>query len=754
MGVKVKNKPNLGKDVKEQGRTNENKIEKTTFLVEGMHCSSCAMAIEKALTRRDGVFDADLTFATEKLEVSYDSKKVNIPFIKEIVKKVGFKALLEDEVEDREEIHIRKLKEARDRLNWAWILGTPIFVVMIIRWFTDFHFPYERWFMFALTTPLVIWVGGKYYIGAYQAIRYARAATADVLITIGTWSAYLFSLFTTFVVVGPAYFDTAAMIITFITTGTYLKTLATSRASESIRKLAGLQAKTAKVIKPGGEVEVFIDDVQVGDVVVVRSGEKIPVDGKIMEGNATVDESMLTGESLPISKKTGDEVSSATINKNGFIKVEVTRIGRETTISQIIKLVEGAQGTKIPLVEFADRLSRIVIPIAIGLAIITFSSWMLFGNVPNLVLVAVGSAVAVLVLACPCALTLAPGTAFMIGTGEAAKNGILFKNGASLEYAYKLKHIVFDKTGTLTKGEPELTDLKSFGTYSEDALLQLIGSAEQGSEHPLGEAIVKGAKDKGIKFLSTTEFEAIEGHGIKATIQEKVIHVGNIRLMKKVTNQDLTLYEKEMEKLEAIAKTVMLIAIDGKVEGLVAVADTVKEESKKAVEALQKMGIEVTMLTGDNRRTAQAVANELGIDRVIAEVLPDDKVNEVKKLQEGGDLVAMVGDGINDAPALAQANIGIAMGTGTDIAAESADVTLIKGDLSGVVSSIRLSREAFRIIKQNFIYAFIFNGLGLPFAAVGLLSPVLASLAMAVSSMIVVGNSMRLRNVATKKLFT
>jgi Cu+-exporting ATPase len=753
MATKAAGKPKLDMGFRNQDDVQDKKIEKETFLIEGMHCSSCSIAIEKALKRRDGIFEADLTFATEKLEVRYDPQKVDIPFIKEVVEKVGFKALLEEEVQSKEEVHFRKLKEARDRLVWAWVLGTPIFIVMIIRWFTEFNFPYERWFMFALTTPLVIWVGRKYYIAAYQAIRYARAATADVLITIGTWSAYLFSLFTTFVVVGPAYFDTAAMIITFITTGTYLKTLATSRASESIRKLAGLQAKTAKVIKPGGEVEVFIDDVEIGDVVVVRSGEKIPVDGKIVEGNATVDESMLTGESLPISKKVGDEVSSATINKNGFIKVEVTRIGRETTISQIIKLVEGAQGTKIPLVEFADRLSRIVIPIAIGLAVITFASWMIFGQVPNLVLVAVGSAVAVLVLACPCALTLAPGTAFMIGTGEAAKNGILIKNGASLEYAYKLKHIVFDKTGTLTKGEPALTDLKSFGSYSDDELLQFIGSAEQGSEHPLGEAIVKGAKEKGVEFWTTTDFEAIEGHGIKATIENKIIHVGNIRLMKKITNEDLTSYEKEMEKLEEIAKTVMLIAIDGQVEGLVAVADTVKEESKHAVQALQKMGIQVTMLTGDNRRTAQAVANELGIDRVIAEVLPDDKVNEVKKLQEGGNLVAMVGDGINDAPALAQANIGIAMGTGTDIAAESADVTLIKGNLSGVVQAIRLSREAYRIIKQNFVYAFIFNGLGLPFAAIGLLSPVLASLAMAVSSMIVVGNSLRLRRVAVRRLF-
>jgi Cu+-exporting ATPase len=736
----------------------ENMAEKrSTFVVEGMHCSSCAIAIEKALKRRDGIADADLTFATEKLEVKYDPGKVNIPFIKEVVEKVGFKALLEEEVVSREEIHFRKLREARNRLIFVWALGTPIFLIMVIRWFVpDFHFPYERWIMFGLTTPLVVWGGRKYYLGAYQAIRYARTATADVLITMGTGSAYLFSIVTTFIVSGPAYFDTAAMIITFITTGTFLKTLATSRASESIRKLVGLQAKTARVVREGGEVDVFIDNVQLGDIVVVRPGERIPVDGNISEGHSTVDESMLTGESLPLSKSPGDEVSAATINKNGLLKIEVTRVGRETTISRIIRLVESAQGTKIPLVEFADRLSEIIIPFVLLLGIGTFTAWMIFGDIPNLALTAVGSAVAVLVLACPCALTLAPGTAFMIGTGEAAKNGILVKNGAVLEYAYKLKQMVFDKTGTLTKGEPQVTDLKSFGEYTEKELLKLIGSAEKGSEHPLGEAIVKAAEENHMELVQAERFEAIPGHGMTAIVEGKTVAIGNLRLLKKVTElmeQERSSFEKEMERLEAMAKTVMLIIIDGKVEGLIAVADTVKEESKEVVKALQNMGISVTLLTGDNRRTAEAIAKELGIDRVIADVLPDDKVKEVMKLQEGGQLVAMVGDGINDAPALAQANIGMAMGTGTDIAAEAADVTLLTGDLRGVVHAIGLSREAFRIIKQNFIYAFLFNGIGLPFAAAGLLSPVLASLAMAVSSLAVVGNSLRLKRVAARKLF-
>lgn len=372
---------------------------RSTFVVEGMHCSSCALAIEKALKRRDGITDADLTFATEKLEVKYDPGKVNIPFIKEVVGKVGFKALLEEEVVSREEIHFRKLREVRNRLIFVWALGTPIFLIMINRWFIpDFHLPYERWIMFGFTTPLVVWGGRKYYLGAYQAIRYARTATADVLITMGTGSAYLFSIVTTFIIPGPAYFDTAAMIITFITTGTFLKTLATSRASESIRKLVGLQAKTARVIREGGEVDVFIDNVQLGDIVVVRPGERIPVDGNISEGHSTVDESMLTGESLPLSKSPDDEVCAATINKNGLLKIEVTRVGRETTISRIIRLVESAQGTKIPLVEFADRLSEIIIPFVLLLGIGTFTAWMMFGDVPNLALTAVGSAVAVLVL--------------------------------------------------------------------------------------------------------------------------------------------------------------------------------------------------------------------------------------------------------------------------------------------------------------------------------------------------------------------
>ncbi len=738
-----------------QVENNNFETKDTTFVVEGMHCSSCAMAIEKALKRREGILDADLTFATEKLEVKYDPNKVDIPFIKDVVQKVGFKALLENEVVSKEEVHIRKLKEAKNRLLWAWILGTPCFVLMITRWlFPQFDFPYQQWIMLSFSTPLVVWVGRKYYLGAYQAIRYARAVTADVLITLGAWSSYLFSVFTILTGTGPSYLDTSSMIITFITTGTYLKTLATSKASESIRNLVSLQAKTARVIKPGGEVEIFIDNVEVGDIVVVRPGEKIPVDGKIIEGSSTIDESMLTGEALPVSKSNGDEVSAATINRNGLLKIEVTRVGRETRISQIIKLVEDAQGTKIPLVELADRISQIIIPFVILLAGLTFVGWMIWGNVPNLTLVAIGSAVAVLVLACPCALTLAPGTAFMIGTGVAAKNGILIINGAVLEFAYKLKHIIFDKTGTLTKGEPKLTDIETFGNYSESELLQLIGSAEKGSEHPLGEAIVKATEERGLEFFPVEDFEAISGHGITATVQGKKLAIGNIRLMEKVSGQEHLAFKEKKEQLEAIAKTVMLIAIDGKIEGMIAVADTVKEDSKAAVKALQNMGIEVIMLTGDNRRTAEAVAKELGISRVIAEVLPDDKVSEVKKLQNEGNLVAMVGDGINDAPALAQANIGIAMGTGTDIANETADITLLKGNLKGVVQAILLSREAYRIIKQNFVYAFIFNGIGLPFAAIGLLSPILASLAMAVSSLAVVGNSMRLKYVANRKLFS
>lgn len=731
-----------------------NEMKTTTFIVEGMHCSSCASAIEKALKRKEGVKGAELTFATEKLHVNYDLNKVDIPFIKAMVEKVGFKALLEDEVVSREEVHVRKLREEKQRLKVAWIFGAPIFLIMIMQWFApDFHFSYERWLMFGLTTPLILIAGRKYYLGAYQAIRFARTVTSDVLITIGSWSAYLFSLYTTFVVSGPAYFDTAAMIVTFITTGTYLKANATSKASESIRKMASLQAKTARVVKSGGEVEVFIDNVEVGDHVIIKPGEKIPVDGKVIEGHSSVDESMLTGESLPLSKSIGDPVSSATLNQSGLLKVEATRVGRETTISQIIKLVEDAQGSKIPFVEFSDRLSQFIIPFVLLLAVITFLGWLFLGSSADLIVTALGSAVAVIVLACPCALTLAPGTAFSIGTGEAAKDGILVKNGAVLEYAYKLKHIIFDKTGTLTKGEPDLTDLIPFGSYSEQELLKLAASAEKGSEHPLGEAIVKAAHSQKLQLLETQSFETITGKGIIAIIEGKQVAIGNLRLMESISDHDLETFKENMALLEEQAKTVMLIAIDGGIEGMVAVADTVKEEAKAAVKALKNMDIQVTMLTGDNERTAKAIAKELGIDRIIAEALPDDKVNEVKHLQKNGDLVAMVGDGINDAPALAQANFGIAMGTGADVAAETADVTLLNGDLRGVVKAVKLSREAFRIIKQNFVYAFLFNGIGLPFAAFGLLSPIFASLAMAVSSLIVVGNSLRLKRVASKKLF-
>ncbi|MFZ3579537.1 heavy metal translocating P-type ATPase [Virgibacillus sp. DJP39] len=507
-------------------------------------------------------------------------------------------------------------------------------------------------------------------------------------------------------------------------------------------------------LKPGGEVETFIDRVEVGDIVIIKPGERIPVDGKVMEGYSTVDESMLTGESLPLSKNMGGTVSSATINKSGKLKVEVTRVGRETTISQIIKMVEDAQGTKIPLVEFADRLSQIIIPFVLFLTIITYSAWMMFGEAPNLSVVAIGSAVAVMVLTCPCALTLAPETAFSIGTGEAAKDGILVKNGVVLEYAYKLKHIIFDKTGTLTKGEPEVTDRIPFGSLSEKELLRLAASAETGSEHPLGEAIVNAAKAQSIELFDTQSFQAVTGKGIITEIEGTQVAIGNLSLMKSVTNDDLSKHLGKMQMLEAKSKTVMSVAVDEHIEGMVAVADTVRIEAKEAVKVLHEMGIQVTMLTGDNRSTTSAIAKELGIDRVIAEVLPDDKVNEVKRLQKDKQLVAMVGDGINDAPALAQADIGIAMGTGTDIAAETADVTLISGDLDGVVKAIRLSREAFRIIKQNFIYAFLFNGIGLPSAAFGLSSPVLASLAMAIISLIVVGNSLRLKNVAAKRLFS
>lgn len=753
----------------------------TTLVVTGMHCSSCAKAIERALERTSGVSAAQLTFATEKLEVQHDPAVIDLRGIKEVVGKVGFGALSEGEaVETREEAHLRQVRESWQRVIWSWILGTPVFIMMAISWFwPDFYFTGGFWgdrlICFILTTPLM-WVGRKYFLGAYQAIRYGRVATADVLISLGTGSAYLYSVVTQFGFNNPnTYYDIAAMVIAFISTGSYMKTRATARASEAIRNLVGMQARTARVLRGGQEVDVPIDEVKHGDTVVVKPGERIPVDGNVARGFSAVDESMLTGESMPVEKRPGSKAVAGTITKNGMLQIEVAGLGRETMLSQIIKLVEQAQSEKVPILEFTDKLATILVPFVILLAAGVFTAWAIFNGGPDRWMQAVSHMVAVLVISCPCALTLAPGTALMVASGDAAQNGILIKSAAVLENAHKLDHIVMDKTGTLTKGQPAVTDVVTGTGASETEVLRLAASAESGSEHPLADAIVQHAKNLGLELTQPEVFEALPGHGIVAAVDGRRVLVGNTKLLNEyilggadgwqhiLSGADGWLERKEA--LEAEGKTVMLVAVDDNVHGMVAVADTVKPEAARAVAELARMGILVTMLTGDNRRTAEAIARQLGIDRVIAEVLPQDKVDEVKRLQqqtvtrqtlfgsrEERALVAMVGDGLNDAPALAQADIGVAIGTGTDVAAEASDVTLIRDDLLGVVRAIRLSRETFRIIQQNFLYAFAFNGLGLPFAALGILPPIVASAMMGVSSLAVVGNSMRIKRVAATRV--
>ncbi|WP_374712934.1 heavy metal translocating P-type ATPase [Symbiobacterium terraclitae] len=743
----------------------------STLVVTGMHCSSCAKAIERALQRTQGVLSAELTFATEKLVVQHDPAVIDLGGIKEVVKKVGFTALAEGEaVETREEAHLRQLRESWNRVMWSWILGMPVFIMMVVSWFwPDFYFTGYFWgdrlICFLFTTPL-LWVGRKYFLGAYQAIRYARVATTDVLISVGAGSSYLYSVITQFWFNNPnTYYDIAAMVIAFISTGSYLKSRATARASEAIRKLVSLQARTARLLRDGQEMEVPIDHLRHGDIVIVKPGERIPVDGIVKSGASAVDESMLTGESMPVEKRPGAKVAAGTISKNGLLQVEVTGLGRETMLSKIIKLVEQAQGEKVPILEFTDKLATYLVPFVLLLAASVFAGWAVFYHGPDRWMQAVSHMVAVLVISCPCALTLAPGTALMVASGDAAQNGILIKSGTVLENAHKLTHIVFDKTGTLTRGEPVVTDLIAGSGGDPNEMLRLAASAERGSEHPLADAIVQYAHESKVDLVEPEEFEAIPGFGIVARVAGERVLVGNTKLIEEHIPGGATAWLDRKAALEAEGKTVVLVAIGERVEGMIAVADPVKPEAKRAVNELKAMGIEVTMLTGDNHRTAQAIARQLGIDRVIAEVLPQEKVNVVKELQQqmvttktlfgprqDRALVAMVGDGINDAPALAQADIGIAIGTGTDVAAEASDVTLIRDDLLGVLKAVRLSRETFRIIKQNFVYAFLFNGLGLPFAAIGYLPPIIASASMGVSSMLVVGNSLRLKQVAAGKV--
>ncbi|KAF4324935.1 hypothetical protein G195_001752 [Phytophthora kernoviae 00238/432] len=597
------------------------------------------------------------------------------------------------------------------------------------------------WFQLALATPVQFYIGRPFYIGAYKALRNG-SANMDVLVSLGTSAAYFYSLYLT--IHGPAmYYETSAVLITLVVMGKLFESLAKGRTSEAIKSLMGLQAKTAIVVREDQELTIPVEEVIVGDVVIVRPGSKVPVDGEVLEGLSSVDESMLTGESLPVEKKVGDAVIGATMNKNGVLRMKATKIGKETALAQIIKVVEEAQGSKAPIQRVADVISGIFVPIVVGVAVVAFLVWY-FGVTPGDFAGSLEKAIAILVIACPCALGLATPTSIMAGSGRAAELGILFKGGEHLEQTHKIDAIILDKTGTVTKGKPELTDVLVEGDETE--FLKLVGAAEKNSEHPLAEAIVAGIMERNIELLRTESFEAIPGFGIKAVVSGKELLIGTRRLMDKFDVEAKQAYNM-MSTLEESGKTAMLVAIDKEYAGMVAVADTIKETSQAAVSRLKEMGIQVIMITGDNERTAKAIAAQVGIDHVLAEVLPEGKAEEVKKLQAQGKKVAMVGDGINDAPALAMADIGMAIGTGTDVAMEAADVTLMRGDLSSIPDAIYMSRKTMANIKQNLFWALGYNTLGIPIAAIGLLAPWVAGAAMALSSVSVVLNALRLQRV-------
>ncbi len=730
--------------------------DKVEFNISGMTCSACAARIEKGLKKLNGILDANVNLALETATVSYQPSEISVSEMIKKVEDLGYGASLkETDGNKAADLREKEIQNQTGKFLFSLILSLPLLWAMASHFsFTSFIYLPDMfmnpWVQLALATPVQLIVGKQFYTGAYKALK-NKSANMDVLVALGTSAAYFYSLYLTIQAAANGnnmpelYFETSAVLITLILLGKLFEARAKGRSSEAIKKLMGLQAKTALVIRNGEELELPLEEVVAGDVVSVKPGEKIPVDGEVVGGYSAVDESMLTGESVPVDKASGDTVIGATINRNGFLKIKATKVGRDTVLSQIIKVVEEAQGSKAPIQRLADRISGIFVPIVVGLAFVTFLIWF-FWLVPGDFSGALEKLIAVLVIACPCALGLATPTSIMAGSGRSAEFGILFKGGEHLENTHLIDTIILDKTGTVTNGRPVLTDILPASGLSEQELLVLAGSAEKNSEHPLAQAIVEGMTERDLMPLSSSRFEAIPGHGIQAVVDGKRVLIGTRKLL---NDHDIPLQAilEKMEELEEQGKTVMLAAIDGEYSGMVAVADTIKETSKEAISRLNAMNIDVWMITGDNTRTAKAIADQAGIEQVIAEVLPEGKAEEVKKLQQKGRKTAMVGDGINDAPALAAADIGMAIGTGADIAMEAADITLIRGDLNSIADAIFMSKRTIRNIKQNLFWAFAYNALGIPIAASGFLAPWLAGAAMAFSSVSVVLNALRLQKI-------
>ncbi|WP_285889262.1 cation-translocating P-type ATPase [Paenibacillus glycanilyticus] len=734
--------------------------DQATFDITGMTCAACANRIEKGLNRLPGVASATVNFAMETARVEYASNEVTVEDMRRKVEQLGYAALERVERGDARK-HPERQGQIR-KLIISAVLSLPLIWSMVGHFsFTSWLYVPELfmnpWFQLILATPVQFYIGRSFYVSAYKALRNG-GANMDVLIALGTSAAYFYSLYATVkwaadgssIHHGPElYFETSAILITLVLLGKLFETLAKGRTSEAIKSLMGLRAKTATVIREGQEMMIPVEQVIKGDVVVVRPGEKIPVDGIVVEGASAVDEAMLTGESLPVEKNAGDTVIGATINGNGILKVQATRVGAETALAQIIRVVEEAQGSKAQIQRIADVISGIFVPIVTGIALIAFLVWLIFIK-PGDVTAALETAIAILVIACPCALGLATPTSIMAGSGRAAELGILFKGGEHLEQTHKVDVVILDKTGTVTNGKPTLTDLVVAEGRDEEDFLRLVGGAEQLSEHPLAVAIADGIRERGISFAAAESFEALPGFGIRAVAEGQSILIGTRRLMEQEGIQAAETYPV-MADLEHAGKTAMLVAINGQYAGMIAAADTIKESSLSAVQRLKQLGIKVIMVTGDNERTALAIAGQAGIDHVLAEVLPEGKAAEVKKLQQQGHIVAMVGDGINDAPALATANIGMAIGTGTDVAMEAADVTLMRGDLESIPDAIYISRMTMRNIKQNLFWALGYNTLGIPIAAIGLLAPWVAGAAMALSSVSVVANALRLQKLHVRR---